>query len=99
MARLVRDYVDREARVFTRLALRGDREVLAVDDDLHTQRVAEHDRERRLATQLRVLSCRAEAVVHALAACVGDFGPALLLERDLERDDERRASAFVGVGL
>jgi len=35
-----------------------------------------------------MLSRSAEAVVDALAACVGDLGPALLLECDLERDDE-----------
>src|SRR4029078_704819 len=96
MARLVRDDVDREARVLAGLALRRNGEVLAVDDDLHARRVAEHDRERWLAAHLRLLSRSAEAVVDALAACVGDLGPALLLERDLERDDERRSNAVVG---
>ena len=42
---------------------------------------------------LRVLPSRTEPVVEPLARRVGDLGPALLLERELERDDERGAGA------
>ena len=68
---------------------------LAVDRQPHGIGIAEHDRERRLAAHGDVAARGAQAEQQALAARVGDFGPALLLERELERN--RRGGRCLGV--
>ena len=60
--------------------------------------VAEHDCERRLAAHAHRATGGVVAEHQALAARIRDFGPALLLERELERNRNRRCGALVSLG-
>ena len=61
--------------------------------------VAEHDRERRLAAHRQPAAGGIEPESQPLAAGIRDLGPALSLERELERDrDDRRGPIVPDVG-
>src|SRR2546430_4386682 len=99
MSRSIPGDVYGEVRVLAGATPRRNLEFFAVDEDLHTARVAEHDRERRLAAHRGAPARGAEAVVQTPAARVAHLGPALLLERELERHGQRGGPRRRRLGL
>src|SRR5256885_15974799 len=79
MSRSIPGDVYGEVRVLAGATPRRNLEFFAVDEDLHTARVAKHDRERRLAAHRGAPAGGAEAVVQTRALRVAHLRPALLL--------------------